>query len=47
VHTEDARTVVVSGLKDYVVAMKGADLLICPIAEEQKVKEYSAKKNNG
>ena len=47
VHAEDARTVVVSGLKDYVVAMKGADLLICPIAEEQKVKEYSAKKNNG
>jgi mannose-1-phosphate guanylyltransferase len=47
VHAEDSSTVVVSGLKDYVVAMKGNNLLICPIAEEQKVKEYSAKKNNG
>ena len=42
VHAEGTGTVVVSGLKDYVVAVNGPDILVCPISEEQKIKEYSA-----
>lgn len=42
VHAEDAKTVVVSGLKDYIVAVKGGNVLVCPLSEEQKIKEYSA-----
>lgn len=44
VHAEDANTVVVSGLENYIVAIKGGNVLVCPLSEEQKVKEYSAKK---
>lgn len=42
VHAEDAKTVVVSGLKDYIVAVKDGNVLVCPISEEQRIKEYSA-----
>ena len=42
IHAEDARTVVVSGLKDYIVAVKDGNVLVCPISEEQMIKEYSA-----
>lgn len=44
VHAEDAKTVVVSGLKGYIVAVKDGNVLVCPIEEEQRIKEYSAKK---
>lgn len=43
VHAEGSETVVVSGLKDYIVAVKDGDVLVCPISEEQLIKEYSAK----
>ena len=43
VHAEGSETVVVSGLKDYIVAVKDGDVLVCPISEEQMIKEYSAK----
>ncbi len=46
VHAEGTRTVVVSGLKDYVVAVNGADVLVCPLSEEQKIKEYSGPQVN-
>lgn len=42
VHAEDAKTVVVSGLRDYIVAVKDGNVLVCPIEEEQRIKEYSA-----
>ena len=42
VHAEDASTVIVSGLKDYIVAVKDGKVLVCPLSEEQKVKDYSA-----
>ena len=42
VHSEDASPVIVSGLKDYIVAVKSGKVLVCPISEEQKVKDYSA-----
>lgn len=35
----DDKIVVASGLKDYIVAENGNALLICPIAEEQKIKQ--------
>lgn len=34
------KLVVASGLKDYIVADNGDILLICPLAEEQKIKQY-------
>lgn len=43
VHAEGTKTVVVSGLKDYIVAVNDGDVLVCPISEEQLIKEYSAK----
>ena len=46
VHAEDAGTVVVSGLKDYIVAVKSGNVLVCPISEEQKIKEYSSQEAN-
>ena len=41
---EDAGTVVVKGLEGYIVAVKDGDVLVCPIADEQRIKEYSGKK---
>ena len=43
VHTAGEKTVVIDGLKDYIVAEKDGLLLICPLANEQLIKEYSAK----
>ena len=42
VHAEDARKVVVSGLDGYIVAVRDGNVLVCPISEEQKIKDYSA-----
>ena len=42
VHAEECRKVVVKGLKDYVVACRGGNLLVCPTADEQKIKDYAA-----
>lgn len=42
VHAEDARKVVVSGLDGYIVAVRDGNALVCPISEEQKIKDYSA-----
>jgi len=44
IHADGSNRVVVKGLKDYVVALKDGNLLICPVADEQKVKDYSAEK---
>ena len=29
-------------VKDYIVAVKDGNVLVCPISEEQMIKEYSA-----
>ena len=42
VHVEECRKVVGKGLKDYVVACRGGNLLVCPAADEQKIKDYAA-----
>ena len=44
VHAEDAGTVIVKGLDGYIVAVKGGNVLVCPLADEQKIKEYSGKR---
>ncbi len=44
IHAGDSRTVIVKGLKDYIVAVKNGNVLVCPLADEQMIKEYSAKK---
>ena len=44
VHAEDAGTVIVKGLEGYIVAVKGGNVLVCPLADEQRVKEYSSKR---
>lgn len=36
---DDERIIVASGLKDYVVASAGNAILICPIAEEQRIRQ--------
>ena len=42
VHTGNCRRVVVKGLKDYIIAFGDGNLLVCPKADEQSIKEYSA-----
>ena len=42
VHAEECKKAVVKGLKDYVVACRGGNLLVCPAADEQKIKDYAA-----
>ena len=42
VHAEDAGTVVVAGLKGYIVAAKAGKVLVCPLSDEQQIKDYSA-----
>lgn len=44
VHAEDAKTVVIKGLEGYIVAAKDGNFLVCPLADEQRIKEYSAPK---
>lgn len=41
VHTADEIKTVVVGLKDYIVSEKSGQLLICPLSDEQHIKEYS------
>ena len=42
IHTTQERRVVVQGLDGYIVAEKDNTLLICKLAEEQRIKEFSA-----
>lgn len=41
VHADGARTVVVKGLEGYVVAVNDGKVLVCPLEDEQMVKDYS------
>jgi mannose-1-phosphate guanylyltransferase len=40
VHISDERKVVIEGLKDYIVAEKNGQLLICRLQNEQMIKEW-------
>lgn len=42
IHVSEERRVVVQGLDGYIVAEKDDTLLICKLAEEQRIKEFSA-----
>lgn len=42
VNAADGGTVVVSGLKNYVVAVKDGNILVCPLTEDQKIKDFLA-----
>jgi mannose-1-phosphate guanylyltransferase len=42
VHTTEEKRVVIQGLEGYIVAEKDNTLLICKLAEEQRIKEFSA-----
>ena len=41
VHTTQEKKVVIQGLDDYIVAEKDGTLLICKLAEEQRIKQFS------
>lgn len=41
VHTSSLRRVVIQGLEDYIVAEEDGTLLICKLAEEQRIKQFS------
>lgn len=41
IHTTEERKVVVQGLDGYIVAEKDGTLLICKLAEEQRIKQFS------
>ena len=45
VHAEGTNMVVVKGLDGYIVAVKGDNVLVCPLKDEQMIKEYSQKKS--
>ena len=40
VHVSDLKSVVIAGLDGYIVAEKGGRLLICPLAEEQRIRDF-------
>lgn len=44
VHAADAGMVVINGLKNYIVAEKGGNILVCPVSEDQKIKDFTAHK---
>ena len=44
VHAGDSGMVVVDGLKDYIVAEKGGNVLVCPLSDEQKIKDFTSEK---
>lgn len=44
VHAEDAQTVIVQGLRDYIVAVKNGRVLVCSLSDEQRIKDYSQSK---
>lgn len=41
VHTQEVKKVVVEGLNGYIVVEKGGQLLVCSLANEQLIKEFS------
>lgn len=43
VHVTDGRNVVIEGLKNYVVAEKDGDFLVCRLENEQLIKDFSSK----
>lgn len=43
VHTADEKRTVVVGLENYIITEKSGQLLICPLSEEQHIKEFSQK----
>lgn len=42
VHCPDTDSVVISSLKDYIVAAGGGNILVCPVSQEQQIKEFTA-----
>lgn len=44
VHASDAKQVVVEGLDGYIVALRDNRLLVCSLKNEQRIKEFSQKK---
>lgn len=40
VHGADKSKVEVQGLDGYIVAVKNGQLLVCPLKEEQRIKEF-------
>lgn len=40
IHADDAKTVMVQGLTDYIVAVKDGNVLVCSLGKEQNIKEY-------
>lgn len=43
VHTADEKRTVVVGFENYIITEKSGQLLICPLSEEQHIKEFSQK----
>ena len=41
IHTSDEKRVVIDGLDNYIIAEKDNTLLICPLTNEQRIKEFS------
>jgi mannose-1-phosphate guanylyltransferase len=41
VHTPHLKQAVIQGLDGYIIAEKEGTLLICKLAEEQRIKEFS------
>lgn len=37
--------VVVAGLEGYIVAAEGGNILVCPVSDDQRIKEFTAKKS--
>lgn len=37
-------TVIVAGLEGYIVAAEGGNILVCPVSDDQRIKEFTAKK---
>ncbi len=42
VHAGDSKTVIVDGLNDYIVAEQNGNFLVCPVSDEQKIREFSS-----
>jgi mannose-1-phosphate guanylyltransferase len=40
VHISDLKGAVIAGLEGYIVAEKGGRLLICPLSEEQRIRDF-------
>lgn len=46
VHASGPGMVVVNGLKDYIVAESGGNILVCPISDDQRIKEFTEPKRD-